>query len=346
MRATDHLDDERLRLLFSDACRPGGLFRVADVVRAERVNQGNFSSWKNGNYPGSLASVAAARRFANRFFASHELPRDFARAEQRELGAPTTLDIATWNVKNLGAATPIERKQRIGALLGSFSLVVAQEIRRTDLRAIIDERLFDVAQLEPSGSASRRESLAFVYRRDALELVSSRLLESPRHDFDFRYAPAEAVFRVRATGRRLVVVNVHVSASLDDKSLELDALAALLRAYAADTQLLVAGDFNVEPSHAAFRAWRRDGLRPALECGATTVALEPHCYDALWLRNADESAEWAAARTVSYDDMLDRRSRASRRRFIKDVSDHLPVTMTLDYGARSRSRQTTTDDEC
>jgi len=363
MSATAHLSDERLQLLVLEVCGSRGEFRVRDVVARQHCSQGNFSSWKNGKYPTSRASIAAARDFCDAFYATRALPTDFASTveapiprrpvsfiipEPRHLApparvetvptpdcetAPRDLDVATWNVKNLGAATNAARRERLCLLLKMYDIVVLQEIRSIDVRrafgAWLPDAEYGVAQTAPSGTAARSESTVFVWRRAAVELVKTRLCATSA----CRYSPALATFRMCARHSATIdVFSVHVCASLSTggQYTEIAAICAVVKARAsADTRLIV-GDFNREPESRAFRAWPRElGAHSLLRREATTISRAEHCYDHIWATSASSLVQWSSGRVISLDDLVDRGRRTSRRRFVHDVSDHLPVVVTL-----------------
>jgi len=391
--ATAHLSDERLRQLVAYSCE-ARLFRVCDVVDALDIKQGNFSSWKNGNYRHRYGNTGLVRGYVDRFFAQRPLPAPFARAplavappaqvastttpittpiiaparrprDAPPVPAPTAvrLAVATWNVKNLGAATPQSRRTRIASMLVCYDLVALQEIRALDVRAIFASEAFGCVQCAPSGTSARRESTCFVYRRSRLRLLEAVLVHE---GIEAVYAPARATFEILGAdgggggsssssagdaGQRLTVLSVHVSASLGPlaHASELRAVGRhaqrLLAARPAE-ELLVLGDFNAEPSERAFRSWSHTyGLRngqPAL--ASTSVGRTPHMYDHIWARAASRHVHWESARVVDYSDMLDMRSGASRTAFRHEVSDHLPVTLTLAFECTTAEDEDATED--
>jgi endonuclease/exonuclease/phosphatase family metal-dependent hydrolase len=227
-------------------------------------------------------------------------------------------------------------------LLVGYDVVALQEIRSVDVAAAFGDVLpaaeYGVVQLAPTGTSARQEATCFVYRRAAVRYVAGGLIRTTRAV----YAPARAVFEVVGSSERFTVVSVHVSPSVSvaGRQRDIAALAAALPSldrYARTTddvdELLVVGDFNVEPDAACFRSWRRThGLHAALPATAsTTLGARPRTYDHVWARTTSEHVVWASARVVSYDDLVDRRHAASRAGFRASVSDHLPVVVALEY---------------
>jgi len=393
--ATSHLSDTQLRELIEYCCNAENhILHVRDVVKYTECNQGNFSSWKNGKYPTSRASLCAARTYCDFYFNTHTLPKIFriqkvqhvidvpteaaaaVPAEKKSFGrkvkellmesttsATTTttttteiilskqqqkqkqdivLSIASWNVKNLGGSTPQERRIRIASLLTWYDVTALQEVRKVSIeevfRPTLDNTLYGIVQLAPSGSSRRQESTCFVYKRSSLVYVRGGLLPLD----GCVYAPAFATFTLcnyNNNNTRFTLISVHISASLalDAKCRELErireAVHDLDRSLVGEDVYIV-GDFNVEPSErAAFTSWRVDeSLRPVMEYGATTLAASSaNCYDHIWTANANMHIDWRSARAAPMSAFFAPNVKGSRRNFTSQVSDHLPVIIELVY---------------
>ena len=388
MSKTAHLSDERLRDLVVQCCddKSRRTFRIRDIVDHTHCNQGNLSSWKNGKYTTSLASIRAARLFCDHYFTTHALPEAFAaaqevaahRVEKKTLGrrvkellhpavAPAAvvpravsarstnavvLSVATWNVKNLGASTPQERSARIAALLAWYDVTALQEIRKANLdeafRPTLPDDSVGIVQMAPTGTRARRESTCFVYKRSSLEYVVGNN-DFPTID-GCVYQPALATFNVlnpaapdQSHGRRLLgrfsLLSVHISAGIDKeaKCREIERIQRAVRDFLNPSvvgDVIIVGDFNIEPSERdAFATWRTSSsaLRPVMECGATTLSTEEHCYDHIWASNSNLHVDWRSGRAASMTDFVAPRVKASRRAFTSQVSDHLPVVVELIY---------------
>ena len=85
--ATAHLSDERLRQLVLYSCE-ADFFHVRDVVHALRINQGNFSTWKNGKCTGRYGPLSRVRGYVDSYFATHALPAPFAQRPRPVDAAP------------------------------------------------------------------------------------------------------------------------------------------------------------------------------------------------------------------------------------------------------------------
>lgn len=414
MSNVGHLSDEQLRELVewcTSAERRRLYFRVRDIVASRPCNQGNLSRWKNdakvvssANRYNSPASIRASRAYCETFFASNELPAQFANVQhEQERVAPEepvtpvsprakeTVDeeenvpksqevkaavakvadeeakpndeeesddehygdqvsLCTWNLKNLGAATPAHKRGRIVLFLQQHDVVAVQEVLDGDLHASIlrDEYapLIEHMQLvtsERTGTTRRRESLAFFYNKRKLRLVSHA------HNTDvgdaMPYKPYIAIFEPtaqqeqRARASRFTVVNVHIkygdAKDLSARRRQVDALHHLVQRMTANKgafgEVYVCGDFNLEPQDLAFRKWRRTlQMRELNVRTPTTVsARNAHCYDNVWSPNSSARMQFDSLEVASFNDMLSIRNGQSRLAFRRDVSDHLPVIVRI-----------------
>ena len=99
-------------------------------------------------------------------------------------------------------------------------------------------------------------------------------------------------------------------------------------------EVYVCGDFNMEPDDHAFWPLRALNMRECVPgCNKTTVAAARSSYDNVWVPASSTCVRVGTARVGKLDDIVDVNDAASRRGFRRDVSDHLPVCISVRFAA-------------
>ncbi|WP_417421283.1 helix-hairpin-helix domain-containing protein [Halomonas sp.] len=107
----------------------------------------------------------------------------------------------------------------------------------------------------------------------------------------FAREPFSAQFRSGLTGQTFALANVHITygSSVGDRLPEVEALASYwqwLKEVYPDTPRLLAGDFNLRPSHDGWAPLRTLGAIPLITDGATTLGMSEgvwsNLYDNIW----------------------------------------------------------------
>lgn len=253
--------------------------------------------------------------------------------------AVADLRIGSWNIQNLGWGET-KRFDYLVEISKEFDLLAVQEV----MNAEAIERLHRDLEIEtgdqwglyysdPAGRTRYQEKYAFLWREDAVEFTGEAL--SYIDDADrFARPPLAARFVSRGTGTRLVVSTLHATYGerVADRIAEAEALRSYLvwleEVFAEGDAVLIAGDFNLAPSHQAWDTFKEIAYPTILE-GATTVSTiegrYANLYDNIWVaRSADLAIIEAGVLLVPEIIGL---SHEAMRRY---VSDHVPVFIRLE----------------
>ena len=258
------------------------------------------------------------------------------------LGAwPTTgiadLLVATWNVTHLGWDTG-RRYDKVAHVAQHFDLIAIQELMneeglerlKSEVEAISGESWSSMAS-HAMGRSTYREHYAFLWRDSAVAYDSGAVVYIDDRDL-FAREPFSAVFRSQRTGTRFALGNVHITygSSIGDRLPEIQALASYwewMGEIYPDTPRLLAGDFNLRPSHDGWAPLKALGVSPAVTQGKTTLGTTEgawaNLYDNIWkvagrLNVTDRGI-------VPFPDLF----QASHVEARGIISDHAPVWLAL-----------------
>lgn len=256
------------------------------------------------------------------------------------VGAPGTLDIATWNIENFPAtrSTPSLVADLITSL--DLDLVAVQEIASVSAFAELDARLPEhegVLSPHVYGNGNYQK-LGFLYRSALLELADFTLLFTD-DSYAFPRPPVQGRFVARdGSGIELLVIDVHLKAGGDASDVDRRIAAMqMLDAYLAPLAeegrgVLVLGDFN-EPLDLAGRGdvWQPVLDRPERYLLMTGALAERG--DITFLPSRTMLDHMVATQTLSAlignaTTVIPRLDRDIVG-FIEMVSDHLPVVTSV-----------------
>lgn len=249
--------------------------------------------------------------------------------------AAADVRVGTWNLMRLGQGETAY--EAIAAVAASVDLLAIQEVMNDAgvqrLEAAVEARTgeqWSVITSSPVGSARYKESYAFLSRDNAVTYDEGAVLYLDRKNVFIR-EPFSAKFRT-AGGATFVVANVHVlyGKNQSDRLPEIKELGSywtwLQEVYPGE-ELLLAGDFNLPPSHPGFQPLRRYA-RPLVISGASTLSHTDgrfaNLYDNLYVGN-DSNLLITAVGVVNYPAML----RITHAQARAHVSDHAPIFAQL-----------------
>ncbi|KAH8865247.1 Endonuclease/exonuclease/phosphatase family domain-containing protein [Schistosoma japonicum] len=216
--------------------------------------------------------------------------------------------------------------------------------------------------VQPTGSMFRaKEYAVFLYNsRCGIHISRTSLLEkyqnlSPVSRKSFTRSPCGASCRIRCT--HLVIISVHLKASglrnsqIGKTIAEIESLGYLVQAFyetqPSGTHLIIAGDFNLFPTHEAYRVLREHGLWPVLKGEHQTTLNHSEgrsnhlrAYDNAWLSADLSISSGSTARWTGDSGVI---LKGLRHPLIPEetgsganglVSDHAPIwfDINLPYG--------------
>lgn len=270
------------------------------------------------------------------------------------VGTASTLDVATWNVKNFpcgnesSSSTCRPDRNATPALLAD--LIASLDLDLVALEEIADEDAFDeVVQRLPEHegvlstdtySDGSYQKVGFIYRATVLELAASNLVF--QSDFDFPRPGLQGRFTWTGEGgpKTFLAIAVHLKAGEANADFErrggaiasMEAYARNLVDGAGEDNILFLGDWNEDlrdPDGLANFAPFRDATRYAIRTKANADAREVSFIPAGVILDhivttSSMGAAFGTARPVIPRVDSDVESYRSR------MSDHLPVTLRLE----------------
>ncbi len=244
---------------------------------------------------------------------------------------------ASWNIQHLGQGDH-KKYTGLAAIAGKVDLLAIQEVMTEDgvlrLKKAVEKHTdeqWSYLISQPVGTKSYKEMYAFLWRNSAVESVPSQKVYPDKGDRFIR-EPFSAKFRSKHDGSELAVGTIHIlyGQGVKDRTPEIQALADYWRwmqkTYPS-TSIVVAGDFNMPPTHESWNALKKYA-KPLITEGATTLSEKngqyANLYDNIWV-DRDTKLKISQAGIISFPKILKLNHKDSR----KHMSDHAPVYMTL-----------------
>jgi endonuclease/exonuclease/phosphatase family metal-dependent hydrolase len=248
------------------------------------------------------------------------------------------LRIASWNIQNLGQGQQ-KSYPALVTIASRFDLLAIQEVMNAEavkrLQAELKQATGEEWGLLYShliGRGSYQEKYAFVWRESAVRYVDGAVVYIDKSD-KFIREPFAARFETRDGKHRFVLATVHIlyGRSINDRIAEIRALASywkwLREVFPKDPNILLAGDFNLPPTHEAWQAFAALA-NPLITSGATTLSSYDgkyaNFYDNIWI-SKDSDLPVRQTGIFRFPEMLRWNHEKSRRH----VSDHAPVFFVI-----------------
>lgn len=248
--------------------------------------------------------------------------------------AAAELRVATWNIERLGAGGQ-KSFVALAEVISEVDFVAVQEVMTeeaiVELQAAVERRTGETWGSLVShrvGRGSYKEMYAFLWREAAIEYVDGAVVYLDRGDH-FAREPFSARFMAKMLGETFVAAQVHViyGDSEARRVAEVQRLREywdwMAQVYPETSTVMLMGDFNLPPSHPAWRAMR-EVASPLVTRGATTLSSHEgryaNLYDNIWLASS-AGLHLDAAEVVRYPQRIGW-THAQARRF---ASDHAPV---------------------
>lgn len=251
--------------------------------------------------------------------------------------AKSDIIIGSWNIQHLGWDND-KRYDKVAHVAQHFDIVAIQELMNedaleqltTEVESISGEKWSSMAS-HAMGRSTYREHYGFLWRDDAVSYDSGAVVYIDSRDV-FAREPFSAQFRSERTGQQFALANVHITygSSVGDRLPEIEALASYwqwLKEVYPDAPRLLAGDFNLSPSHDGWAPLRALGAIPAITDGATTLGMSEgiwsNLYDNFWETPGQLSITDRGI--VRFPEMFESDHVTAR----SIISDHAPVWLAL-----------------
>ncbi|GLR62796.1 endonuclease/exonuclease/phosphatase family protein [Marinospirillum insulare] len=244
------------------------------------------------------------------------------------------LVIASWNIERLGHGQnkDYEALGQIGQL---FDFIAVQEAMTVEglyrFQAALQEATGETWGMMYShriGRSTYKEKYAFVWRESRIDYLDGAVVYLDPGDL-FAREPYSARFKNLSSGDEFAVATVHIvyGRRISDRTEEIEELARYwdwLHQIYPGTPVLLMGDFNLQPLHAAWQPLRDKGVVPLIVEGATTLSAVDgrfaNLYDNIWVAESGPYAS-SPAGIVEFPALLGVTHEAARRH----VSDHTPI---------------------
>ena len=255
--------------------------------------------------------------------------------QSKTTGGTATLRLVTWNLNHLGRSKSEEEVAFMAGQLVGHDVVAIQEIATRPHGAQGVARLVDALQRQgehwdyiisdpTTGKASER--YAFLWRTSQVRLLGPGWLASSLQDPIDR---EPFLARFEKDGRQILLATFHAVPSARSPHRECILLARIHEEYP-DDHIVIAGDFNLAPSHQAFDALRQRGYVPVLVNQKTT--LKRKRKDGQHLLNPYDNIFYETNElTVARAGILDFTTRFSTLKIARLISDHVPVYAELGW---------------
>jgi endonuclease/exonuclease/phosphatase family metal-dependent hydrolase len=262
--------------------------------------------------------------------------------------APAAIKVGSYNMAMFGrtkAARP-GTMAVLAKIAAGFDLLAMQEVGSNGSTADDEAcvKVMDAFAAEVDKAAGgdyyayvRGDQYAFLFRKDRLELKSSKLYDGAQ---TFTYEPLVAYFQVLGRPLDFAAITAHTRPSLAKS--EIPALAAAMDETAAalgEPDVLCAGDFNADGSYyaegegsslAGFPSSRYASVIP--NDADTTVASASLAYDRIELTSSmagDWDGSWGILRPAEAYDLSSCEGSESSAGTERALSDHYPVWAEL-----------------
>eukprot|EP00404_Azadinium_spinosum_P030143 CAMPEP_0180557230 /NCGR_PEP_ID=MMETSP1037_2-20121125/1042_1 /TAXON_ID=632150 /ORGANISM="Azadinium spinosum, Strain 3D9" /LENGTH=392 /DNA_ID=CAMNT_0022573401 /DNA_START=48 /DNA_END=1223 /DNA_ORIENTATION=+ len=277
--------------------------------------------------------------------------------------------VGAWNVRNLGRkALQTDRARDVAKIVAEYDVIALVELRDHEvvegLVEILGGLYGPLASPPRLGTDHHKEVYAFLYRIASVKLLRSELLADPSDSWVRE--PFMGHFRA-SKGFDFILSVVHIvwGDTVSKRRNEVEALCkkmTRIKKWDGERDVLLVGDFNLEPDDKAWDTARTAGWMPLLEGGSVkSMVGDTHLYDNIWVsRLHTAQSEWlGAAGVIHFDTILDFGGVAtdSSKNATKELTDHRPTWALFasdidDDGTRRPAREeghaneATGDDEC
>lgn len=244
--------------------------------------------------------------------------------------------VGSWNVRNLGRkALETDRAAEVVSVIAEYDVIALLELRDSEvvdgLLQLLGKEKWSAVFSPLVGTTHHKEVYAFLYRPKAAQLLNSSLLDDPNDKWVRE--PFLAQFRT-TQGFDFVAAAVHIvwGDTAKERRKEVEALGKKLQqvqSWSGEGDVLLMGDFNVEPSDGAWGIARSAGWVPLLEKdGLKSMVGDTHLYDNIWVHSSNTAnSEWlGASGAICFDKVLNFGTGSeATKKAIKELSDHRPI---------------------
>lgn len=247
-----------------------------------------------------------------------------------------SIKLISWNIRHLGRTKSAEELQYIASVLRDFDIVAIQEVVAIDpagaqaVAKIADElnRMganwdYQISDPTKSPSSNISERYAFLWKTSKVNIVHRAYLDRELEDLFFR-EPFLAQFKVKGNAQPFYVVNYH-SRKYTDKPEEEIIHFIDYPARLNSSNIIVAGDFNLDENHDVWRPLYHKGFNNSLYKKATTLKMK--CANGNYLNHSIDNIYYLPGIEKIHAASIDFVQGCEFLELARGISDHLPVYM-------------------
>lgn len=252
--------------------------------------------------------------------------------------------VCSWNVKRWTSTTSDARQSKIMGVVEQYDIAVLQEVQ-SDLKARRAAGLWSARMAEYSIEQSpelfrkgskHKERIAVFYKHDMFEAVQTKVFAA-----DMTRRPFAVTFKHKQSNVLFTLVSVHiVYGTSKSEDLRRAEIAVLIAAFAKESikreeygEMFLCGDFNMDPTDYCFHPLRDPvGYWMSNPTKNTTIGASANVYDTFWFPINSALYNPKLAAVYSFKGVYHQHDKKSRNSQRRDNSDHLPVSIGLDFG--------------
>lgn len=264
-----------------------------------------------------------------------------------QISVTSGLSIGSWNIKRLGHGDS-KNYQTTAEIASHFDFLAIQEAMNEEgiatLVAEIEtqtDESWTYHQSHDLGRSSYTETYVFLWRDSKIEYAGGEVVYLDPGD-KFIREPFSSTFKDKKTGEEFVVATAHLiyGDSVEDRRAEARELAVywdwLIETYENPETLILAGDFNLDPTDQAWGAIYSRDVNPLITNGETTLSTiegqYANLYDNFWV-NGNPAINIQSSGIIRFNECYGITNDVARN----TISDHAPIYLLVDERALSES---------
>jgi len=250
---------------------------------------------------------------------------------------PSTLTIATWNIRDLGRTKDSLEILQIAKIIKDFDVVAIQEVVAKDpagaqaVAKISDElnRMgskwdYSISDSTKSPSANISERYAFLWKTSKVKLVKKPYLDKELEDLCFR-EPYIAKFKLKKGEETFYVINYHSRKHYDKPEEEIVHFKKIPKRLDSN-RIFIVGDFNLTEEHKVWGDLYNLGFKPSLTNTPTTLKIK--CKNGNYFNYAIDNIFFNSTNIeIVNSGRIDFVKNCENLKTARYISDHLPVFM-------------------
>lgn len=230
----------------------------------------------------------------------------------QEVSSHPCIKVASWNLCNITNDSRHKDYAKVCEILSQFDVIAVQEVLKEDSLTFLKERLPHYSFVMSANSVGRirKEFYAFIWNTKTVEHVQSGVFDDSTQDL-YEREPFVGTFKaVRAKAKTLfdfTLCTIHVlfGNSKKERYSEIQGLASvakkILEANGKERDVMILGDFNMEPDDDCFQDLKAVGFDPIFHPPVKTTVGDVSLYDNIWLQVGVTGGNFVRRGVIEFD---------------------------------------------